>query len=301
MRRYTARPYGQSISGLRVVSGIFAILVLGMLYQRLKDPALWNGFVSDQRPVAKMVPKVAPSDGSENEKLVPHPDDRDENEVAAVQQLFEFVTDRSPLKSREMDAYWRLMDWSRAQPFAELEQRAKDDIPFTQFWEQPERYRGKAIRLRLHVRRVIEYDAPENPAGITKVCEAWGWTDESRSFPYVVVFPEPPQGMPIGTDVRSEIVFAGYFLKMMTYTAFDHARATPLLVGRVRLASPSTLPVRNASDSSVIVCVGTAVVVSVALMIWVGKGGRQTKSRARLPDQLSELMPVAFDDSEPTK
>ena len=284
MRRKTAHPYGQSISGIRLVSMLMAILVLWMLYHRLKDPATWKGFASDDD---SSVTKLEAATSAEPEYLVPGPNDQDESEVADIQELFEFVTDRAPLKSREMGAYWRLMDWGRTQPFTHLEQRARNDVPFTQLWEQPERYRGQPIRLRLHVRRVLQYDAPENPSGIEKVCEAWGWTDESRSFPYVVVFPEPPPGLPIGTDIRAEIVFVGYFLKVMTYTAFDHSRGAPLLVGRARLISTPAAATSSKSDPWIILMVVVGGICLIGFSVWTGIRARGKSKLRMLPDELS--------------
>src|SRR5581483_11969283 len=136
--------------------------------------------------------------------------------------------DRAPLRPREMPLYWQLMQWSRTQPIQQLERRATVEPPFKDFFEVPQKQRGKPIRLRMHVTRVLQYDAPENPLGLKECYEAWGWTDESKSFPYVIVFPDLPSGMPVGKDAHAEVVFVGYFLKVMSYTAFDATRGAPL-------------------------------------------------------------------------
>ena len=280
---------------MRLASMLMALVVLWALYERLKDPGTWRLLV-DERPT--------PADRSETsrpevlEPIVPGLNDQDESEVAAIQDLFERVIDRAPLKPREMDAYWRLMDWSRTQPFDALARRARQDVAFTQLWEQPEKYRGQLIRLRMHVRRVLQYDSPDNPSNITKVCEAWGWTDESRSFPYVVVFADPPEGLPIGTDVRAEIDFVGYFLKVMTYTAFDHARGAPLLVGRARLDAGSTFADAKPAPTSPWV-IGIILVGGILFVIWtIWSSGRTRTLPARklLP---TEFAPFSQTDSTP--
>jgi hypothetical protein len=296
MRRKLARPYGQSISGKRLVSMIMALVVLGMLYYRFRDPATWSVITSENDVATTTNPP--PLTTPEPETVIPGPNDQDDNELANIQAMFEFVTDRAPLKSREMDAYWRLMDWSRTQPFAEQEQRARQDVPFTQLWEQPERYRGQLVRLRMHVRRVLQYDAPGNPSGIAKVCEAWGWTDESRSYPYVVVFPEPAAGLPIGTDVRTEIVFVGYFLKVMTYTAFDNPRGAPLLVGRARVVAPTVI-VPAKTDPGIMLLAALGGIVVVGLSVWFRIRTRARSTVRMLPNELSTLPsagPVNFND-----
>lgn len=288
MRRTTARPYGQSATTMRLASMVMAMVVLWALYERLKDPGTWRLLVDEPAAAAAQPENPAPAT---QETIVAGPNDQDEAEVAAIQDLLERVNDRAPLKPREMDAYWRLIDWSRTQPFTELQRRASQDVAFTQLWEQPEKYRGKLIRLRLHVRRVLQYDAPENPSSIPKVCEAWGWTDESRSFPYVVVFADPPADLPIGTDVRTEIEFVGYFLKVMSYTAFDHSRGAPLLVGRARLDTTSR-PIEAKSAPTNPWIVGGIVAVGflfVAWTIWSRRRLQISARRSELPDNLLPL------------
>ncbi|TXT20944.1 MAG: hypothetical protein FD138_4127, partial [Planctomycetota bacterium] len=133
-----------------------------------------------------------------------------------------------------MSAYWQMMRWSRTRPLAELEKLAQRDVPLTQLWEEPNLYRGQPIRLKLRVRRVLQHQPKKNPQDLKIVYEAWGPTEESRSYPYCVVFPDKPAGLPIGTDVDEEVVFVGYFLKWMSYQAFDVKKYAPLLIGRVR-------------------------------------------------------------------
>jgi len=288
MRRRIVHPYGQSISATRLASLVFAMAVLWMLYERMRDPATWKMF-ADEEPVAKPVESSEKVPHEDKETVVPGPNHKNEEELAAAQRNFEYVIDKAPLKSREMDAYWRLMGWSRTEPFTDLEKDARRDVPFTQLWDQPERYRGQPIRLRLHVRRVLEYDAPENSHGITKVYEAWGWTDESRSFPYVVVFPERPEGLPIGPEIHGEIVFVGYFLKVMSYTAFDKTRGAPLLVGRSRLVATPTLTSNKSDSVTVLIAVLAFGAVLVGSIIWMGMRPRRKSAVKTLPVELPAM------------
>lgn len=274
MRRSAVRPFGVSVRPTRLLSMLAVIVLLGVMYERTKDPAMWQRLLdlNDEAPLA--IPLPQPQSAPFTESITPGPNDTDESEVAASKELFELVVDRMQLKPREMHAYWRLMTWSRTQPFESLKQRALKDVPFTQLWEQPERYRGKPISLRLHVRRVLKYDAPPNPQELPHTYEAWGWTDESRSFPYVVVFSECPEGLPIGTDVRGEVEFVGYFLKVMSYTAFDTARGAPLLVGRVRNAPSQKISSPAKPDTGLIISCILGGIALVAICVWM-----QMKSR----------------------
>lgn len=286
MRRRVARPYGHSISVTRLASLVMALAVLWMFYERMKDPATWR-ILADEEPVAKPVEKTPVVD---KETIVPGPSRKNEEELAAAQRNFEFIIDRAPLKTREMDAYWRLMAWSRTEPLADLEKEAKRNVAFTQLWDQPERYRGQSIRLRLHVRRVLEYDAPENPHGFTKVYEAWGWTDESSTFPYVIVLSEKPKGLRIGEEVSSEVVFVGHFLKIMSYTdKLGKTRGAPLLIGRSRLVATPSAPSSKTDFSTVLMVILFCGALLVGSFVWMGMRPRKKSVMKSLPGELPAI------------
>lgn len=295
MRRFHVRPYGVSIRPTRALSLLFAVAVLWLLFGRLKDPATWRTLL-DLKDDSASTPLLAPEADSKLEEIVAGPNDRDDVESQRARDLCQLVTDRTPLKPREMHAYWKLMTWSRTEPFADLQARALNDVAFTQLWEQPDRYRGKLITLRLHVRRVLKYDSPPNPQNLPFTYEAWGWTDESRSYPYVVVFPECPPGLPVGTDIRGEVVFVGYFLKVMSYTAFDTARGAPLLVGRVQAIPVHTLPAPSRPDPLWMIIVVLGATIIIGLGVWFQLRSRRSvqlhsTNTTQLPDSIDIGMP----------
>jgi hypothetical protein len=227
---------------------LMALAVLAMLYQRVKEPQFWRWMTNESRadtddiqsrPAEKS--KSLGVTASTQEEIIPGPNETDPDELAKLRSNLKSIQDRQPLLPHEMPAYWRLLGWSRTRPFAELEKGALRDIPYSHLWEEPDLYRAQPMRLKLHVRRVIAYDAKENPLGLKKVYEAYGFTDNSLSFPIIVVLPEKPPGVPVGTDVEGDIVFVGYFVKWMSYRSFeDKKKNAPLLVGRARP------PARNA-------------------------------------------------------
>lgn len=293
MRRTRVRPYSVSARPTRLLSMVMAIAVLWIVYERIKDPVTWQRLLDlKEEPVAAVPAESSVTQQAEH--LVEGPNDLDEGQVATAAPMLELVTDKTPLKPREMHAYWRLLAWSRATPFAELRKRALSDVPFTQIWEQPEKLRAKPMALRLHVRRVLKYDAPENPSGVKEMYEAWGWTDESRSFPFVVVFPECPDGLPVGTDVRGEVVFVGYFLKLMSYTAFDTGRGAPLLIGRVQSVGPRPSPPPAKFDPTTVVWVVLIGMSITGCVVWMQfRAGRSNRSKS-LPVSLPEEQEISL-------
>jgi hypothetical protein len=186
---------------------------------------------------------------------------------------FSVVSDKAPIEKPDMPAYWRLMEWAHRLPVNELRRHAQTKVFFTDFWEAPEDWRGKLVELKLNVRRVLSYEAPENELGIETIYEAWGWSDESRTYPYVVVFTELPEGMEIGSDVREDITFVGYFLKILAYEASDKKRGAPMMVGQVirtTKPSPSAKPSAEARKESelwfMLICGGALVL----MMLYTG-------------------------------
>ena len=234
MPRYLARPYGTSQTPTRM---IMLLASLALVWIVLSEFRRWPG-ANKSAAGEQSQPGAAAHEPAPAEKIVPGPNDLDAEQMADLKDWLQLVRDRTPLKPREMPAYWTLLRWSRTENFADLEKRAKAEPVFSQLWEDPDHYRGHLYKLRLHVRRVLEYEAPENPLGLKRAYEIWGWTENSKSFPHVVVVPELPPGLKVGADSEGEAVFVGYFLKVMGYTAFDADRGAPLFVGRARTVAP---------------------------------------------------------------
>ncbi|MSR56375.1 MAG: hypothetical protein EXS05_01720 [Planctomycetaceae bacterium] len=293
LRRSSRGAFG-SRSSTKLSSMVVMLIILGLIYTRARDPQTWRWLASDAaaeaeplpRPASVAVPTGRPTRSKPVEAVVPEATDVDPEEEAAALGQFAAISDKAPLTHSEMPAYWRLMRWARAQSFDELSRRARRDVSFAQLWEQPEKYRGQPLRLRLHVKRILEYEAPKNSAKVERVYEAWGWTDESKSYPYVVVFSELPPGMHVGDDVQEEGIFVGYFLKTMSYTAFDKGRAAPLVVGRMRAVERSIAPAPRWASSTALWIAGGCVALLTILVVVL------TRRKARTRRANSKQVPV---------
>lgn len=226
----------------RLFSLVVMLFVIGILYTRAKDVRTWAWLApASEQPdaVVRTSATVEPA----QETILPGPTDLDAGQQDEAKKLLAAVTDRQKLADVEMPAYWRLLGWAQRQSFAELDRRARRDVALTKLHEQPDLYRGQPIRLRLNVKRILDWEAPENSAGVKRVYEAWGWTNESKARPYSVVFAELPPGIKPGTDVDQEVLFAGYFLKWMQYETYQGKKQTaPLLLGRLKPITPSVAP-----------------------------------------------------------
>ena len=175
------------------------------------------------------------------------PTDLDPEERQAAEEHYQVLSDRTlELQPEEMPIYWRQFFWTQNQTFEQMEKRANRKVVLNQFMQRPAEQRGKLVRLDMYVKRVLEYDAPANSAGIEKIYEIWGRTNESGAWLYCIVTSELPPQMPIGPSVNEKATVVGYFLKLQGYHAAgagpkDKALAAPLLVGRVQW-KPSAKP-----------------------------------------------------------
>lgn len=256
-RRGAAGVFGGA-ERIRLVSMLLTLVILGFFIFRESRKA-------PKQDDQARVPAVA----GWTETIVNAPSDLDEAERMRFQNESEALTDRATNHSIEMPAYWRLMQWSRAQSMKDLQSRARRDVLFTQLWETPAEFRGDLIELKVQIRRSLSHAAPENSAGLKNVYEVWGTTVDSQSFPYVLVTAELPPGFPLGGDIDEDVVFAGYFLKILQYEAHDKRRGAPLLIGRVHWSQRNQVP--RAPTSSSWGWVTTAVVLlGVALCARLG-------------------------------
>jgi len=153
---------------------------------------------------------------------------------AEFSPTFRDVRDRTPIVFRETAAYSELLRRTREDPPAELESRARRDILYTDLVNNPARFRGLPIRVQGTARLIHPLlDVPKPLSLKGKLYEAWVFTSDGRGYPMVLVFEDPPIGLPMGDDVEALVVFHGYFFKLLAYRAGDRPRFAPLLVGRL--------------------------------------------------------------------
>lgn len=242
----SAPPSGFSGSEmLRLASLVLLLAVITMLYFRARDPDTWRFLARADRKPREAASQQDSAPGTEptksapaltpTETVVPGPNDTDVDEQGSFREAAEAITDNEDLTREEMFAYWRLFEWARRTSFADLWKRANRNVLFVHLFDSPATHRGELVGLRLHVKRVLEHtDSPDTPEGAT-VYEAWGATDDSRTFPYCLVFPEKSSQLPLGDNIDEDALFAGYFLKVMKYTdKLGKIRGAPLLIGRLQ-------------------------------------------------------------------
>jgi hypothetical protein len=244
---------GTELSRLLV---LLAIAVIGWI-------VVWNYMVRQPEPLEE--PRPAP--GGIPDKVEPD-----------TSPAFESVTDRTPIGLRDMAAYNVLLQRARETRTADLARQSRRDIYFTDLWERPEKYRGVPVHLLGTARRIMSYESKHSAKG--RLYEAWVSTHESQGYPYVCVFEDLPERMPVGPDVSERVVFNGYFLKQMFYLAGkDVQRAAPVVIGKIGWTPSRSAPARDNSVFWMALIVGVMFVIS--LFRWVAGLRRSLSTRRR--------------------
>ncbi len=238
-------------------------------------------------------------------EIAEHHDDRDPAEVNEFRRQAEAIVDWGlAIQGIENPAYWRLLEWIKGQSLSQLKERDPPAAVFQQLRQRPGKFRGKLLELELSVRRVVTYDVEkENPAGVKRLYELWGWPTEGRGWFYVVVTPELPPGFPTDISVAQTVRVYGYFFKLQGYqpaNAQPNAPplAAPMLVGRVewiRLVTP-TNPAETAL-SYIILAVGGLLVVGM-IGYWIVVARRKKAARQSRAEDVPAVAAHALDDDE---
>jgi hypothetical protein len=307
----------QTSQRVKILSMLGFLAVLAMLYVRARDPATWQWLTQDRGspptggggyrrqpyPATTRYPAApaAPPDATPKtaaavtapEDAAPGPTDEDADQRRDAHEEFQAISDGTVgIQQEEMFAYWRLFTWVQHQSFEAMQKRSQADLVYADFVHDPVKYRGRLVRLELHVRRVLSYPVEDNPAGVERLYEIWGYSDESRGWLYDVVTAELPPGMPVGPSVQAQASFVGYFFKLQGYHeagAKPHAALlrAPLLVGRLANARPA--PEEPSASAAAWVWLaggGLMILVFAGVMLLTLVQARKAKRRRTVRQQL---------------
>ena len=268
---------------LRLSSAIVLLGIVGLLYLQAKKSSSWRTIATDTKAEESAATTPVDPNTPWQELVVTHPGHTDELEIDALKEELQAVSDMAPMSAEEMPAYWRLVKWAYAVPGEELRKQARTDLLFTHLFQNPNRYRGELVNVKLHVRRLLQDDAYANSANVKVVYEAWGPTEESQTNPYCVVFVDVPPGVKIQANAFLDARFVGFFLKKLYYEDSSGAKRTaPLLIGR--MIYDEEAKIRNLPQPGVNVTMIVSIVAGlVGLVLLIQWWARTTPGSQRTP------------------
>ncbi len=211
------------------------------------------------------------------------PTDEDPEQIEEARNEFQAITDGTlKLGPEEMEAYDRLVEWVKNQPFAVLKKRAEKGLWYTDLYDTPEKYRGKIVELEVEIRRAASVG--KNRYGVP-LWEAWAFTEESRGRLYDLLVLDYPEQMPLGYKIFAKAKFVGYFLKLQGYEPAslkpgDPADKAPLLVGRVEWIPP--VAVKSPVDTTQEWLWGLALLVIIGVVFLLRAGYYKLTAKRRV-------------------
>ena len=188
-------------------------------------------------------------------------------------------------------------------------QQDPDSFPmYVDVFQNPDRWHGRLVTLKGHVRRVITYNGDSTLFDSQPLHELWLFTDDSQSNPAVVVTPSLPADFPVSSPLTDSVTVTGCFFKMYVYRSQQENRMAPLLLAGhvswnpsaehiVDLAKEGHIPAtskllalaksqtRSVNDTMVLLL--GFVVLLVAMTVW-GRVQRDRRERKRILSVVDE-------------
>lgn len=282
------------------------ILLAGSSWGWCQDPGISAADNDDER-----IQKLVEERRRREEVLSREPTSLDGGETVNP-VLLKSITDNSiGIRFEEKDAYFRVLELARQTPLAEQEafarnfrearrsgnpryaKRKPEQFPmFVDLFQDPDKYRGRAVSLHGVIRRLTKFDPGPNARGIQDAYEGWVYTDDGQSNPAVVIFLSKPDGLKVGGDLTEEVRLTGYFFKMYGYEAHDVARKAPLLLAGAVEWKPPRPPYSPVNLGPEVYLLITLVILVIGFVLW--QGNRREMSSAIHPAEadFSKFPPV---------
>ncbi|MGN6137184.1 MAG: hypothetical protein ACTHOU_22085 [Aureliella sp.] len=223
--------------------------------------------------------EAAPAESSDNAQAS---ESDEQARQARIKELLSLVSDNTLFNhKRENPAYFALLKEVLRQTPEQLRSQARDNPRFNDFYRKPAEHRGEVVHLVLNLRRILPIDIHiENEAGVKRIYELWGWTDEAKAFMYCCITPELPPGLPSEGDVDERIEVTGYFFKMQAYQPGDAAPnarnlVAPVVIGRI-VSSPKPVAAEGPGLGQwpLVLILGFAIVIAMRLVMQARGGSR---------------------------
>ncbi len=202
---------------------------------------------------------------------------------------------------RENPALFLLMKQAVDRTPEQLRSEVTLNPSFNDLYRKPGDYRGQLVHVKLNARRIlpIEYKS-KNAAGVTRMYEIWGWTEEAKMWMYCCLVPELPPGFPEAGDISERIELTGYFFKMQAYqpgNAAPNSRdlVAPLIIGKIS-RTPAVQQTGSLGYWPAIIVGGFASIVMFRVLFQIWGMNRRTPTRRNYRRRSLEPDPDTFGD-----
>src|SRR5262249_3151859 len=110
---------------------------------------------------------------------------------------------------------------------------ANKDLDYGHLIRDPRGHSGKVIAVEGTLRRLTREEAPRDlqEKGVHQLYQGFIDLDEKDTNPVCVIFPELPEGLQVGNNLKVRVRFAGYFFKRYLIEVEGKEHKTLLLIG----------------------------------------------------------------------
>lgn len=218
---------------------------------------------------------------------------RDAREGIATETRAFSAHDDTPLSEADLAVVFDI--WATGNRADSTHSDLPDDVGFAKLFSDPERYRGRVVRVSGWLRRVDHLSLPPNPLGLASAWQVWLEPTAEPSGPYVVWLQDLPTSFAEERAQSRHVEVVGHFLKRLAYEAMDRTRAAPALVA----ITLTERPPQPECDWFGTVMLATIVLLLAAMLplAWVAADrGSRTRRPLTAPDfsmnEATGTMPV---------
>jgi hypothetical protein len=257
---------------------------------------------SSERPPRRELPERresdAPAEPSAGPRIVarqePRPPTLDARQTSDAEGgPWAAVEDNAMFLEAEHEAWFLL--WEEAKRFssAELDQQAIADVTYAQLVNQPDAYRGQAVRVRGRILREAVKRAPENSLGISEYHQLVLAPIGGGDWPVIVYSLNLPPGFPRGDGLQEDVALTALFFKNWSSPDGEGMGLFPVLVARSFPWQPAqAAAVAKAADADMtVVWIGAsaAIVAAIGFIIWVARQTRRPRVAEAPPPDFQRL------------
>lgn len=223
---------------VQLVGMVVALLTVLALLARLRQPGSMEWFFAAE-PAAMTPPAETRQNAAKHVALAqPKPGPN----VDPATPLRD-IRDRTSRDAADRAAIMHYLALAAQQPAGELTNSSRRDVLFANLFNEPEKYRGKPVRIHGLLRRAVHWplDAAKEVVGLDGYYELWIFPEDQRVNPCLILCAELPAGIAPSATLAVQVEIEAYFIKLFVYQADDGARRlAPMLVGRApRLLTPA--------------------------------------------------------------
>lgn len=207
------------------------------------------------------------------------PASADENLEQIPTDLLDGVSDqRLGLLRAEEGALQAILERVRSHSPESFLNAARHDVGYRVVNVEPEKYRGRLLYLEGTLWRLAPFPFGDPGSREDDLYQAWVFTSDSGSNPWMVLLPSQPSGIEAGDKLDRPVKVAGYFFKRYGYATEHGPYVAPMLIAGTLHVPPPLPPPRLQTENItfyVVGFLGTIAALFGVMILWFVRSDRK--------------------------